>query len=675
MSVPADQVQAGLATAIDAGVGAADGLQPAEEAEKQEVKRLTEEYTAARTFDKDARKQYNKDRRYARGGADPDWASDANIIGSLIDILVSFLYAKDPDVSVRPAARAGGQPDKDSTLFAETMQIVISRLWRDAKLKKQMRRMIRSSLSVNVGWVKALVYSETKRNPVVEKQLHDIQDNIAKIQSLQAMLGGPDDPDQEATLLELQRQKEGLAGQVELIVKRGMCIDFCRAEDVQISLDVADTTDYTDADWISNDMYIRKSDLNARFPRLDPETCKRANVYYLRKTEAGRRVHGDDEDGQYTKGMSGSSPASLTVGGDKPVEFAKIVELWDHRDTLIKTFIDGIEKWAVEPYSPPQASNRFYPFFRLALFEVEGERHPQSLIQRLSKLQDEYSSRRSAGRLMRERSIPGTVFHAGQLTPEDVAKFEKSETMEMIGLNPTTPDVDLAKVITAKPIPRVDPMIFDTSDIQRDMDTLSGVQEAQRNAITTQKTATEAELQNAGFNARTGADRDVVEELLGDLAQYSAELAIQSIPLQFAQRIAGMQAFWPEGMDVQDVLTLLDVDISAGSTGKPQARADKEAWATLLPLIQQMMVQIQQLQMVNPQLAQGYRKLLTETLKRLDDRLDIDSIMPMAPMMPQMPGMPGAMPGMPGAMPGAMPPPAVGNGSVNNPQAQKPPTA
>ncbi len=39
-------------------------------------------YNAAREFDKPARQQYARDRKYAQGVADPSWHSDANIIGT-----------------------------------------------------------------------------------------------------------------------------------------------------------------------------------------------------------------------------------------------------------------------------------------------------------------------------------------------------------------------------------------------------------------------------------------------------------------------------------------------------------------------------------------------------------------------------------------------------------------
>jgi len=104
MSVPASSVSAGIAGAVDQGVRMGDGEDGIPEGEIELVKKTVKEYETARAFDKNQRHRYARDRRYAAGTSNPTWASDANIIGAYINIIASFLYAKDPDVSARPAA-------------------------------------------------------------------------------------------------------------------------------------------------------------------------------------------------------------------------------------------------------------------------------------------------------------------------------------------------------------------------------------------------------------------------------------------------------------------------------------------------------------------------------------------------------------------------------------------
>jgi hypothetical protein len=110
------------------------------------------------------------------------------------------------------------------------------------------------------------------------------------------------------------------------------------------------------------------------------------------------------------------------------------------------------------------------------------------------------------------------------------------------------------------------------------------------------------------------------------------------------------------------------VEVKAGTTGKPRAQADKETWATLLPLIMQLVPQIRLAEQTGDiGMAETLKNIMRETLKRLDDRITLESILAPGAAPPIVPGMP---PGAPAtsAPPGAAPP--IGNGTVNNPAAQ-----
>lgn len=752
MSVPAESMNAGIRGAVEAGVreGEDDEI-PSKE--RDLVKKTWQEYATAREFDKFFRQRMTRDRRYASGTANKMWASDANIIGAFIDILVSFLYAKDPDVSARAAAHVkpppaampppmpmapipgavnaqlpgamppGAPPDplqavppappmafggppadpaapglappmpvaspagqaaapmeqEDAQRFAETSQIVISKLWKKASLKRTMKRLVRSSLSVSEGWFKAFIYSEEGQNPELEKELSDLRDNLERIQKLENDLTGLSEPENpEVTAAELELQIAGLQKRIEVLTKRGLCADFVRAEDMQVSLDVPSLEDYRDADWLSHDLYVERDTAKGRFPRLTQADIDGATEYVQRETGRDDSTPIDNfaapdtkmPEGAFVRATDNQGQGGVaTVGGkEKPVKFLKFVELWDHRDNQIKLMCDGVQRWAKLPEPPAHASTRFYPFFRLAFYEVDGSRHAQSLVERMWKLQDEYSSRRSSGRKMRERSIPGIVFNTGEIDPENAQKLENSTEQELIGMRTTTPGAKISDQFAEKPVSRIDPVVFDTADILRDAYMVSGAQQAQLEGNSQSNTATEADINQSGFNSRSGADRDCLEELLTEFAQYTLELAVEGLTARDVTRLAGPYAFWPEGMDVEDVLTLVEVEITAGTTGKPRAQADKETWATLLPLILEQMSLIQQDELMgNLPMAETRKNIIRETLKRLDDRLSLESILVTGPA----PMMPLGMPGAPAtsAAPGAAPPP-TGNGTVNNPVAQ-----
>lgn len=607
------------------------------EDEKKCVKAIREEYDGAREFDKTAREQYGKDRLYASGAALAHWASSANLIGSFIDILVSFLYARDPDISAVASMNVGGV-SQDAKDFAETTSVINSRLWKKGRMKKACRKQLRSALSVGVGWLKIIMTHETRRDPLVQKELNDLEDNVQRLQANQTELAeGELTPDQIVVKLkEAEQLKVSLQAKLEVVYRYGLAIDFVQAEDMQVSLDVNDLTDHLDADWNANETYVLVTKLREKFPRLTAEDVKKVTHYYQHKAIDGDKV-GDGKDS-----VRYSQTGNASNDGKEPA-FARIIELWDKRDMHIKTMVDGLDKWAVEPYTPPYASTRFQPYFCLALFEVDGSRHPQSLTGRLIKLQDEYSHKRSNSRLAAERSIPGVIFDSTGITSQDVKKIQDAVAQEYVGINPVKGD-DLRKLFAEKPIAKVDPMIFDTRPVISDMERISGVQEAMSSTVSVQKTATEAKIQDSGFASRSSTDRDTLEDMLRDAAEYTTELSIQAIPPAFAIRLAGPKAYWPFGMDVEDVLTLAELDIKAGSTGKPDEAELRQSWSIILPLIEKLMAAIQQDQVMgNMPLAEARRNLLVETLRRLDERIDVDAFIPQGTLQPMagVPGVPG----------------------------------
>lgn len=712
-----------MLNAVESGIEAADTEGMDEEkkrlkaAEENEVKALWEEYDQARKFDRDARAQYAVDRRYAAGTANLNWAVTANLIGAFIDILVSFLYARNPDVSARKAKRVDPVGTGKEDDFGKTMELVISSLWKapSARLKVNCRSQVRSVLTTGIGWLKVLVVSNGTNIPQLQNELGDIRKNLAQIEEIKARLardaaaaaiGAPDpaaefgddaalmapspvappveDPENPycAMTIEERDVEEGrlrdleasVANRLEVAVRKGLAVDFVSPEDMQVSLDVRQVTDHSIANWNANAIYRPIKGLAAMFPGLTEADVKSAKQYFQRRSKDLQPLSETVKlTGVADSDVDAEAAEQYTAGGangnadEQGAPFAKIVELWNRETGHVYTMIDGLKRWAKPPYQPDYASTRFYPYFQIAFYPVDGARHPQSLTWRLMKLQDEYASTRSSLRLTRQRAVPGVVFNSTELDEVEAKKLSSSVHQELIGLKPVTHDKPMRDLFSEKPIAIGDMRLFDTAPILADMERISGVQEALQQSSTAPKTATEAEIQQSGFASRTTADRDVLETMLTELAHYTGEIALQALDMKDAERIAGAKAFWPHGMSIDDLLSMVEVSIEAGTTGKPKSSGDRDAWGVVMPLIKESMLQIREALMMNDQgMADALIALLQETLTRMGDDSDVTRFIPQPPQMPPaMPGMPGApgMPGMPGdpaaaagGAPGEIPP-------------------
>lgn len=686
-----------------AHVGEDDAKQEELAKEEKCVKKLWDEYDQARKFDKRIRGQYAMDRRYAAGTSDLTWAVTTNLIGSFIDILVSFLYARNPDVSCKKAPQVDNRGTKRSDDFAKTMELVVSRLWKKARLKTPAKRAVRSALSVGVGWFKAVLICDSPQNPEMQNDMNDLRDNLAELEATKAAIAdidGADSTDIDDQIAKVNELQESLEQKVEVTIRKYLAVDFVAAQNMQVSLDVENTEDYLDADWNANAIYILKSELMTKFPRLLKADVDSATCYYQRAEKdlepltdvvpfagSGQQLNADYAE-QYTTDTTGGGSS----GEQNGPAFAKIVELWDKRTDHIKTMAQGVKKWAKEPYEPSYPSSRFYPYFRLSFFEVDGARHPQSLSWRMHKLQDEYSRSRSNWRLTRERSIPGIIFDNTNIEESDAKKLERGVHQELIGIKPINPEKPINASFAEKPVAKVDPRLFDNQPIQSDMEKIGGVQEALQSSVQTPKTATEAGIEQSGFASRTTSDRDSLEDVLTDLANYTAEQALGALSVMDAQRIAGSSAFWPAGMDIDDLLTMVEIEIKAGTTGKPGVDQDKQAWGVILPVLKEAIVQISQLiQAGQIPVAKALSELVRKTMQIMGDDTDPELFIPAIPEPPlgqDLPGADGAPPvgpdgtplspptaGVAGAAGGASPvhaPPGKTPGELKNPQVAPP---
>lgn len=601
--------------------------------ESAAVKQWLKDICEATEFDAEARKAYAMCRRYARG--DSSFTVHVPLLASYIDILVAFVYAQDPDVDVLPADRVTGermsrlanQPAvQNQRDMSRTLEVVIARTLRDARLKDRARRMVRAILTVGIGWLKVTWQERMGQDPVILGQLRDLQDNLSRIEAQTAEIesGEVTDPDLAAEKLRLEIA--GLQAKVEVMVARGAYIDHVPAEDIIIPACVASLTDYLSSPWMAHATYMPRERAKAEFPKVADKITS-ATGYSIAKPES--------QEQRKTPVMREFSATDATQyrKSDGDAENVCVYEIWDAQSNQVITIIDGMDCYAKEPYSPP-ATTRFYPFFGTSFTEVDGERHPASLVARSIPLMDEINRTLSAWATHRRRIKPGTIFNKKVLSPEDAKALQDSTEQEYVGVTPVDAagggDYDMRKLLVAKQYAPVDPMLYDTSPARAQLEAIWGIQEALSGTIQTAKTATEAEIQQAGTTARTGAMRDYVEGLLQEVAQYTAEIVLGKLDLEDAREIAGPEAFWPtEPWTVEQLRMLVSVDIRAGSTGKPNTTASREAWATTMPLIQGAIGQIAQLRMSpKTQVADALEELVVETLDRTGDRIDVTRFMP-----------------------------------------------
>lgn len=110
---------------------------------------------------------------------------------------------------------------------------------------------------------------------------------------------------------------------------------------------------------------------------------------------------------------------------------------------------------------------------------------------------------------------------------------------------------------------------------------------------------------------------------------------------------------WPE-LTRDQVFEMIEMKIRAGTTGAPDKLEQQENWAKVLPIIQGLIGQVIQLRAKGMD-AEPLINLMRETVKRFDEKLDVEQFIPAQPTMPSIP-MAAGMPADPAALLGAAAP-------------------
>lgn len=606
------------------------------------AKKWAQRIAAARKYWDKFHKRVRHNRKTVAGfdwGADPQskdfYKLRANLIHGTITAVLPNIYARNPEVSVTPNYKAD-----TLKLFCKTLEQVTDRHLHQAKLKARAKATVRSALTSSFGVVKVMYQRDIRQDPIIQGRINDTQDNILEVERLLMDLEDPAQRGElEAKRAELQQLMASLNEQVEIVAAEGLVIDRVLTENLLIDPTVAEFWDYPDAGWICQIVPMKKSEAEATYKmKLD-----KARAYQALEQSAGER-----RDGRF---------ASADGVLDEDQQIA-ILEIWDKATQRVYTMAEGCSYWLREPYSPPRVGDRWYPFFLLPFQVVDGQFVGPSLVDLTERLQEEHNEARDRYNKHRDLCLPGWVA-GGDINEKSLRRFTDSELGEVTIID--TEGRPLNQVIMPRQHPPIDPMVYDTSAVRNDWEQVTGMQDAARSTVVQPKTATEASIMQQALSGRVSEFRDQVEDWLQEISQYAAQILLQELTTAQVERIVGpteMQQIdtgmgvmevpikhydWPE-LSRDQVFDMIELKIRAGSTGKPDKLEQQENWGKVLPVIQQLVTQIMQVQASGMDTA-PLENILRETLQMFDERLEIEQFIPKPPqpMAPAM-GAPAAMP-------------------------------
>lgn len=558
-----------------------------------------------------------------------------HLIQSTLAALIPALYAKNPEIEIRPTAVA--MQSAQAQVWAQqaaTAEALIQQEFIDkCNLKRRAKSWLRACLTTGHGWLMVTWQDDFKHDPIQINRINDAQDNVARIKEIDRELNeneGVEEQLRGELAYQTQHIDAALNGQRELYIQQGLVIDRIASEDIFI-LDnsVTEMGDYLQANAIARRVHMTRHDYQTKFNRVVPESA----TNYRNCQELSRTENKSDGD---------------TV---------RVYEVWDKSCGMVFTFVDGAKEWTTQPWAPYPTGERFYPFFEIDFNPVDGEFHPVSDVQLLIDLQNEYHMMRTQENHARKKNKPlYGVSKQGDLSAADANKVVQhintgSDDAEFFAID-VPANQPISNAIQQFPPPQYNAGLWDPAKNARDVEMLTRSGDASRGFVNKAKTATEAEIMSMGMQSGISERQDIIEETMADMARYALQILLQVMTPEMVANALGGEHEW-QNVNIDVAFQNLNLDIKAGSMSKPNKFQEREQWMQLMPMIQQTLMQIAQLQAQNMgQVAQAMRKMLEELINRFDERIDLDEFLPdvtpnpMQQMMQQMQGQQAA-PAMP----------------------------
>lgn len=545
----------------------------------------------------------------------------ANLIHGTISAVLPNVYARNPEISITPA-HAGA----DIKLFCSTLEKVTNRALEHAQLKNRAKSTVRAALTCSFGILKVMYQRDPSKDSYIQGRINDAQENLLAIEGLARDLQESDQRHHhDAKRAELGELIESLQEQSEVQSAEGLVIDRVLTENLLIDPSICEFWDYTDADWMCQVIPMKRSQAEALY----------------KKNLANAKIYQPGQGEPSYKRAKRLASMQLDAGPVTDDQQIAVLEIWDRTTQRVYTMVEGATEWLREPYSPPRAGERWYPFFLLPYQVVDGQFIGPSLVDLTERLQDEHNEARDRFNQHRDLCIPGWVASA-DINEKTIKKHSDSRFGEITIVD--TEGKPLNQVIIPRGHPKIDPIVYDTSAVRYDWEQVTGLQDAARSTVVRPKTATEANILQRALSGRVFEFKDQIEDWLQEIAQYSAQVLLQELTKEQVERYVGApntkttmvdgQAIttkektydWPE-LTKERIFDMVDLRIRAGTTGSPDGIEEKEGWLKVLPMITSLSIQMQNLQ------ARGMdyehiRSLLHETLLRYDDRIDSNLFIP-----------------------------------------------
>lgn len=482
--------------------------------------------------------------------------------------------------------------------IAKTLEILFSYFMAESQptFKSQMKALVRRMLTTGVGYVKLGFQREMQRRPEISARMNDVQVRLDHLERLAYEASEGELDDTKAEYEELMLSMKELTKQPDMIVREGLMFDFPDATAIIVDPRCKQLRGFIGARWIAHEMFFSPDEVEEIYGK-DVEDCYTGYQVKGRSHDSSRKSMSD------SNGDTSKSPEEGMVC---------VYEIYDKPSGLVYTVADGYHDFLKEPAEPELKLETFWPVFSLVCNEVEHDKeiYPPSDVHLMRSMAHEYNRAREGLREHRKANRPAYLTPAGALEEEDKEKLANRPAHGVITVQGMQAGQKSEDLVTPLKTIGIDPNLYEVGTVFDDVQLAVGAQEATFGG-TAGATATETSVAESSRMSALGAQVDELDSFMSEIARSAGAIMFQQMSANQVKKIAGPGAVWPE-LTAQEIADEIQLEIEAGSTGKPNQAAELRNIERVLPFI----IQIPG---IDP------KWLAKEVLKRMDDKLDLDA--------------------------------------------------
>lgn len=629
-------------------------------------------------WEKNAFRRIREDQRFAAGHQWPDAADGspderlyvANITLRHVQQRVAALYAKNPKIvsRVKPrllgtvwdgsqssvvqayqvlqmagaAGAVGPDPMTDNAMavlqdaqavtaqqqmlekFSRTLELMAAHTLAEQvhPFKTMMKLVVRRAVTTGVGYLKIGFQRVLQPRPEIEAQIADVTQQMATLERLSAdVADGVITDAGDARMEELRLLMANLHAQVNVLVREGVVFDFPSTTTIIPDRKCRQLREFLGCDHVTEE-YVLTPDQVQEIYKVD--VSKSFTAY--REGSNGKFAPGNDGS---SVGANGSDGKALRT--NEASDVCVVWETYDRKSGLVYVTCDGFPDFLREPASPEVWTERFWPWHALVLNECDDPEdvYPPSDVRLLRHQQTEYNRLREGLREHRRQNRPLTLAATGVLSEDDKEVLKNRPSAALVELQGLQPSQRVEDVLQPAKFPGIDPNLYEVGGIFDDVLRTVGMQEANLGG-TAGGTATESSIAESSRMSSLQSNIDDLDDFLTQVSRAVGQVLLGNVSADTVKEIVGPGAVWPE-LTRDQMAKELDLEIEAGSTGRPNQAQEIMNFERLAPIL-----------MAIPGIVP--ERFAKEAIRRLDDRLRVEELydpnVPSINAMNQMAGQP-----------------------------------